>query len=394
MRIVHFVNRLDPSDGGTPAVVSRLAAAQASAGHDVCVASMVPACSETELARSYAPISSFARVTRIRFPVANSLDELTAASVAASLPERVGKPDFVHIHGLWRPLLLRAARYCEAARVPYAVAPHGMATRWAMSQKPARKRLALLLGWHRSLSRATFVHYLSEGERGESAALRISAPSVVIPNGVSLEEFQHSTGPDGVFSASLPARYVLFLGRLTPNKGLDLLVDSFARIAVDDTDVQLLIAGADFGYATVLKKLISAAGLSHRIRILGGVYGKDKVWLLRHALCLCHPTRHEIFSITLLEAMASSLPIITTSHANFAEIDTAGAGIVTDAESGSIADALASLLASRELRVQMGSAGLSLVRGRYEWRLISTCSINAYMSAVAAFESSAEKVKH
>jgi glycosyltransferase involved in cell wall biosynthesis len=386
MHIVHFVNRLDPSDGGTPAVVSRLAAAQASAGHDVCVASLVPECSETELARSYAPLSGFAKVTRISFPVVSSLDGLTAASVAASLPERLGKPDFVHIHGLWRPLLLRAARYCETARVPYAVAPHGMASRWAMSQKPLRKRIALRLGWRRVLGHASFLHYLNETERAESESLRVSVRTVVIPNGVSLKEFKPNVPTDKDFVARLPQRYILYLARLNYNKGTDLLLAAFARIAATHPDVHLIIAGTDFGYEACLRQLIAASGLSFRIQLLGGVYGDNKVHLLRNALCLCHPTRHETFSVTLLEAMASSLPIITTSHANFAEVATAGAGIISAATPDAIAIALDRVVENDALRAQMGTEGLRLASTRYDLSIVTASLTDAYLSAAGMLE--------
>jgi glycosyltransferase involved in cell wall biosynthesis len=384
MRIIHFINRIDPSDGGPPAVVARLVAAQAAAGHEVCLAALAPSCTEAELNDCYGGITSFDFVEKCYFKIGGLIERLSAISASKALHDRLGQADFVHLHGLWRPLLLRGAQYCNSLSVPYAVTPHGMLTRWAMAQKQLRKRIALNLGWHRALERAKFLHYLNETERTESAPLKIGAPTIVIPNGVSLREFEADQPANSDFIALLPRRYVLFLARLNYYKGLDLLIAAFARIAAAHPDVHLVIAGTDFGYEAQLKQSINASGLSLRIQLLGGVYGNNKLHLLRNALCLCHPTRHEVFSVTLLEAMASSLPIITTSQANFSEIAAAGAGIISAAKPNAIADALSRLVENDALRAQMGAQGLRLVASRYDWSVIATSLADAYLSAARA----------
>jgi glycosyltransferase involved in cell wall biosynthesis len=384
MRIIHFINRIDPSDGGPPAVVARLVAAQAAAGHEVCLAALAPSCTEAELNDCYGGITVFDFVEKCYFKIGGLIERLSAISASKALHDRLGQPDFVHLHGLWRPLLLRGAQYCNSLSVPYAVTPHGMLTRWAMAQKQLRKRIALNLGWHRALERAKFLHYLNETERTESAPLKIGAPTIVIPNGVSLREFEADQPANSDFVALLPRRYVLFLARLNYYKGLDLLIAAFARIAAAHPDVHLVIAGTDFGYEAPLKQLINASGLSLRIQLLGGVYGNNKLHLLRNALCLCHPTRHEVFSVTLLEAMASSLPIITTSQANFSEIAATGAGIISAAKPNAIADALSRLVENDALRAQMGAQGLRLVASRYDWSVIATSLTDAYLSAARA----------
>jgi glycosyltransferase involved in cell wall biosynthesis len=386
MRIVHFIHRIDPNDGGTPAVVVRLAAAQATAGHIVRLAAYAPTCTETELNNCYGGIESFAIVEKCYFKNGGLIERLCAVSASKSMRDRLGQPDFVHVHGLWRPLLLRAAQYCSSVNVPYAVTPHGMATRWAMSQKQGRKHAALALGWRRALQHASFLHYVNETERVESVPVRATAPVVVIPNGVSLKELNADQPANAEFVAQLPQRYVLFLARLNYYKGLDLLIPAFARIAPTYPDVNLVIAGTDFGYESSLRQLIATSGLSPRIQLLGGVYGNDKLHLLRHALCLCHPTRHEGFSVTLLEAMATSLPIITTSQANFPEIATVGAGIISMPNPNSIADALSRLLKNDALRAQMGAEGLRVVIDRYEWSIIAASLTCAYLSAARTLE--------
>lgn len=346
----------------------------------------MPECSEAELNDCYGRIEGFALVERCYFKTGGLIEKVSAVSASKSLHDRLGQPDFVHLHGLWSPLLLRIAQYCASVNVPYAVTAHGSATRWAMSQKPLRKRIALMLGWRRVLEHASFLHYLNETERAASEALRVSVRPVVIPNGVSLQEFKPNVPTDKDFVARLPQRYILYLARLNYNKGPDLLIAAFTRLAAAHPDVHLIIAGTDFGYEASLRQLITDSGLSLRIQLLGGVYGDDKVQLLRNALCLCHPTRHETFSLTLLEAMASSLPIVTTSQANFAEVATAGAGIISAATPEAIANALNRLVESDALRAQMGAEGLRLASRRYDLSNVAAALTDAYLSAARVLE--------
>jgi glycosyltransferase involved in cell wall biosynthesis len=384
MRIIHCVDRIDPTDGGPPAVAARLAAAQARVGHQVGIVSHTPRCDSAELDNSYGSIAEYASVAKVHFDEGTFFERLSATRAWQSLPSRIGRPDFVHLHGIWRPLLLRIAQYCHVMGIPYAVTPHGMLKSWAMSQKRIRKCLGLTLGWRQALAQARLLHFLNDAERAEAQPLRLQTPAVVIPNGVTVAEFNRGTTADPVFVAGLPQRYLLFLARLHYSKGLDLLIAAFERCARQHPDVHLVIAGPDFGYRARLEELIDASGLRQRIHLLGGVYGADKLQLLRGALCLCHPTRQEGFSMTLLEALASSVPVVTTPDAYFPEVALAGAGIVSTPDPTSLAQAISAVLGSETRRTRMSIAALRLVTSRYDWSIIANRMTEACLSATSA----------
>jgi glycosyltransferase involved in cell wall biosynthesis len=334
---------------------------------------------------NYGGIDKYQLVEKCFVRLDGFTETLTASAASRSLMERLRKPDFVHIHGMWRPLLLGVAHQCRSAQIPYGVTPHGMLTRWAMSQKSIRKRAALSWRWRSVLNHAAFIHYLNEHERDESEPASVSCLTVVLPNGVSLQEVAQSGPARGDVLARIPPRYILFLARLGYYKGLDLLVAAFAQIAEQLPDVHLAIAGPDFGYEETLRRLIVESGLSNRIHVLGGVYGPDKMHLLRGALCLCHPTRHEGFSMTLLEALAAAIPVVTTVNANFPEIAAFGAGVVTATSVAGIASGLMTVLLNNESRLQMGQMGLRLAKERYEWSVIAAALANSYTSTCAHY---------
>jgi len=378
MRLVHLVDRLDPSDGGPPAVAARLAAAQALAGHQVTIAAHRPRCGPEELAAAYARVGGYEQVRKVYFDEDSLVDRLGAAAAVRAFPAVFAGANFLHVHGVWRPLLLRAARYSVAAGVPYCVTPHGMLTEWAVSQKRVKKTLGLALGWSTVLDQAAFLHYLNDEERADARALRLTAPAVIQPNGVSMQEMAVAEAADHQFCAALPRKYILFLARLHQSKGPELLCEAFERIAARHPDVHLVFAGPDFGALARLRRDIARSQFLDRIHYLGGVYGANKLHLLRHAMCLGHATRQEGFSVTILEALMSGLPVITTRHAHFPSLATDGAGLIVENETKVIGEALDRLLSDAALRTRMGKAGQAMVREGYDWSVIGGRLASSY----------------
>jgi glycosyltransferase involved in cell wall biosynthesis len=382
MRIVHIVDRLDPSGGGAAAVAVRLAASHAIEGHHVTIAAHPTSCTLAEISEAYDRIPGFKAVHQHSFGGTSIFERFAAVTALRSMAKIIGHADFVHVHGIWRPLLLRAAQYCHNANVPYAITPHGMLNEWAMSQKRVKKTIAMRLGWRNALTRAAFLHFLSSDERDDVSTLGLATPAVILPNGISVSEMSSVTTVDRAFAAALPKRYVLFLARLQLSKGLDVLCAAFDRLAAIHSDLHLVIAGPDFGFGHQLRDLIGQSAHKARAHQLGGVYGANKLHLLRNALCLCHPTRHEAFSITILEALASALPVVTTAQSHFPELQDAGAGYITELVPEALCEAVNRLVLDSKLRARMGAAGQQLVAQHYDWSAIALAMTQSYNVAI------------
>src|SRR5690606_28191728 len=159
-------------------------------------------------------------------------------------------PDFVHIHGIWTPMLAATAHACFRRGIHYCIAPHGMLDPWCLSQKRLKKAVALALLWKRILNRAAFIHALNRDEAELMAPLGLAAPPELIPNGIFIEEFAIMPAP-GTFRAQRPELgadpYILFLSRLHYKKGLDLLAPAFAHLLERLPQARLVVAGPDDG---------------------------------------------------------------------------------------------------------------------------------------------------
>jgi glycosyltransferase involved in cell wall biosynthesis len=261
-----------------------------------------------------------------------------------------------------------------------------MLSTWSLNQKRLRKILAMKLIWHRLICDTTIIHALNHAEESELRA-RFPATAInVIPNGIFAEEFDDLPAP-GESTRLVPGicagrRFILFLARLHYMKGPDLLLNAFARIADKVPDLDLVIAGPDFGMKQGLTAQITKAGLLTRVHMPGAVYGREKLALLHDAECLCQPSRHEGFSITMLEALACGLPVITTTNANFDEIGAAGAGIIAGADAESLSTAVLRLTTNPQSRIDQSERGRNLVMRCYTWPAIEQRLRNVYTRAV------------
>jgi glycosyltransferase involved in cell wall biosynthesis len=203
----------------------------------------------------------------------------------------------------------------------------------------------------------------------------------IMPNGVALAPVDTLAHP----ASNAPV--VLFMARLHVMKGADTLLEAFAlalqrRMIGDDT--RLVLAGPDFGLLDALRRRAGALQVGHRVEFPGAVYGADKARLLRNATVFCQPSRHEGFSLSILEALAAGLPVLTTPEANFPEVQSRGCGLICPRDAPSLAAGLAALLGDPARRVAMGQAGRALVASDYTWSGVAQRSFALYAAAMEA----------
>ena len=204
LRILHVIGWLDFGDGGPPMVATRLAAAQARLGHDVSIAFYSSGRTiDQQTDRQLAALPNWDRIKVHRFPPCSRLERLLGKSAERQLEPLIAQADVIHLHNVWEGILLQAAAAARAAGKPYLIVVNGMLDPWALSQKAWKKRFALAVTHRRMLNRCNMLHLLNEDERSLIEPLRITAPSTIIPNGVTLEEID-PLPPRGQFLAGRP----------------------------------------------------------------------------------------------------------------------------------------------------------------------------------------------
>jgi glycosyltransferase involved in cell wall biosynthesis len=381
MRVLHVSESLDPAHGGTPAVPKAIAAAQAGSGHEVTILTRDEPDRAGAIRNSMASIPHADRVRIATVPRGGRFDALINRAARAWARDHGGGFDFAHLHSMWSPIPHGAARGLADAGVPYTLCPHGMLDDWSMARSRARKSLHLALVSRETLARAAFLHALSEHERDCTARFGFAPPIEIVGNGVQPGEYETLPDP-AAFRAAHPAiapgPFVVFLGRLHPGKGLELLTRAFARVAPDFPDSSLVLVGPDAGAKAGIVHAAAETGIAGRVVFTGPAYGRDKLAALAGAACYALPSEHEGFSVAVCEALACGTPVIISPECHFEEVARAGAGLVVPREESALAAALGRLLGDAGTARAMGRRGRELVFERYTWPVIAERLLGLY----------------
>jgi glycosyltransferase involved in cell wall biosynthesis len=176
------------------------------------------------------------------------------------------------------------------------------------------------------------------------------------------------TGGDAARGAQLAgaSRYVLALGTIEPRKNLPVLVDAFDRVADDDAEVVLVVAGPDGWDRDRFEAALGCARHADRVRRTGWVGGRDRADLLAGATVFAYPSIYEGFGFPPLEAMSAGVPVLAATAGALPEVLGDAAAFVDPSDVDGIASALARLLADDDERARLVGLGHEQV-GRYSW---------------------------
>jgi len=282
-----------------------------------------------------------------------------------------GRADLIHNHSLWMMPNVYSSWAAKGARVPLVVSPRGTLSRWAFQSGSAVKRLFWPLLQRPALEAAACFHATAESELEDIRRHGFRQPVAVIPNGIDIPDLPHDqTSHD---------RMMLFLGRLHPKKGLDLLLPAWQRVEDRFPDWRLVIAGPDAaGYRAKMESLAGELGLV-RVEFAGPLYGEQKWRAYRAADLFVLATHSDNFAVTVAEALAAGTPAVVSKGAPWVGLERHGAGWWVDIGVEPLAAALESALASpRELLAEMGRRGRAWVAAEFSWATIGRQMAGTY----------------
>jgi glycosyltransferase involved in cell wall biosynthesis len=312
--------------------------------------------------------SSFSPGVVSRFP-AGRLRWLLDSRLRRRLEAVIRQADIVHVHGLWREYSVLTSRICRQLGKPYLVSAHGMLQPWTLNDGGWKKRAYLSAVELPVLRGAVGLRALTAVETTDYRAIGLDNAVSVIPNGVAIPEGLSPRDFLDAFPHLLDRRLVLFLGRIHPKKGIDLLCRAWARLEKNLPDVQLVIAGPGEGNSiAALSRLIRELDIEGRVTLTGMLRGHLKWSALAASTIFVLPSHSEGFSVSILESLGSGLPALVSRNCHFPEITEEGCGWEIDAEEDQLAHALARALATEPLALaRMAGKGKQLVNARYTW---------------------------
>jgi glycosyltransferase involved in cell wall biosynthesis len=212
----------------------------------------------------------------------------------------------------------------------------------------------------------------------------------VVPHGVDHERFgpEEPTvpGPGKRATASddevlrqlgVVAPYVLFLGTLEPRKAVPDLVAAFDRVAADDKDLSLVLAGRPGWGTEAVERAISGARFGSRVVRIGYVPDQAVPALLRRAAAVAYPALEEGFGLPALEALACGAPLVTTTGTAMAEVAGGAAMLVAPGSVPELADALGDVLGAGQSVEERRRLGLE-VAAAHTWEVSAAGHLSVY----------------
>ena len=316
----------------------------------------------------------------------------------------LGKIDLVHTHTWYVSMAGFLAK--KLYNIPFVLTTHSLEPLRAWKAEQLGSGYALSSWMERTaILDADAIIAVSNGTRAD---IQRAYPEVdpakihVIYNGIDLQEYQHTDATDALqkYGVDPTKPYVLFVGRITRQKGVTHLVEAIRHLP-PDTQVVLCAGAPDTPeIATEMRNKVTGA-LKHNPHIVWiekMVTKPEAIQLYSHCAVFCCPSVYEPFGIINLEAMACRAPVVASAVGGILEVvveDETGLLVPFEPDplttfplrpdqfARDLAAGIAALLADSAKAKKMGEAGRRRVEEKFAWHAIAEQTIALYQQLLA-----------
>ena len=388
MKILQVSNFFKPSweTGGVTKVNYEISKNLAQRGHDVTVYTTDGFSSRLNVPKNKATNVDGIRVYyfyNLMHSLAKKMKITTPYYLPFVLRKEITNFDIIHIHEHRTFLAVIVHYYAIKYGIPYVLQSHGSVLPFL--QKQTLKRIFDVVFGFNVLKDATKVIALNESEAISYKEMHVDPSKIeIMPNGINLSDY--AKFPDkntfrDKYSISHQDMIILYVGRLHKNKGLDLLVKSFAHIVESINNVKLIIVGPDGGFQFELEELADKLNVKENILFTGFVNMDDKIAALTDADVFVTPS-FTGFPVSFLEACVFGLPIITTDEGDNLDWIHDRIGYVVQYDEDKLSNAILELLRDDMLRAHFGEESKKLIETNFSMENILNILDNVYAQCI------------
>ncbi|GHV57252.1 glycosyl transferase family 1 [Bacteroidia bacterium] len=353
MKILHYIPSLDFSSGGPATSIQTLSK---ELGKSV----------ELHIVTHFSEQMALVENAQIHY-LSNSLVQLRQIKKQWLQLLKAIQPDVVQVNCCWIPLCAFTQKWAQRAGYKVVLTPRGMLEPWILQRHYwTRKLPALWLYQKNAIKNADCIHATAESEKENILRLKYNNNIVVVPNGIEVKNI-------AIKSDWTKTKTILYLSRIHPKKGIELLIDTVERIKDVLSGYKFIIAGeGEADYIRSLQNRIQEKELQSFFDFVGGVYGDAKWDLYHQADVFILPTYSENFGNVVVEALACGTPVITTTGTPWQELETHRCGWWIDNGVSTIAKTLTEAVGlSEEDYRPMGIRGRELIMNNYSVEIVA-----------------------
>lgn len=287
-------------------------------------------------------------------------------------------PSIAHIHGVWSAPQYIGSVVSVRNHVPFVFSAHGMLEPWLWNNQgllnSAKKNIYWNLIASAALSKSAVIHAITPLERDNLFHLFPNSYMEIIPNAIEVKA-------DNLLPKFDRNKSILFLGRIEPKKGVDLLIRSFALASLtSDWTLDLVGPVWSEAYFNKLMDIVKDFKLESRVIFHGPMFGEDKANFINKSWVLVAPSHSEVIGLVNLEASVNRLPTITTHQTGLFDWEEGG-GYLIEPNVSSLLKALKDACSwTSSEQSDRGESSRILVKRRYSWDVVMPKWVNLYNS--------------
>jgi len=365
LRILQVSASIAPVDGGPATGMLAINARLNGLGHDACIYTTSAGWAGSLVSSAGASFThEGARI--VMYPQHFPRKLKTSYPLNHSLAGAIANADVVHIHGLYFHPGSAAARAARRSSVPYVIQPHGTLEPYQRKTSVLRKATFDLLWGAEDLRHASAFVLASDSEKLHAVDI-VGDRGRVIPLGADVGP--GTSAPTWWKPDFEGKRLVIFVGRISAKKRLDLLIAAWQKVHHQHPDSCLLIAGPDDKH--ILARLLADMPKVAResVHPLGMVLGSDKGELFIRASLFVLPSENENFGVSVAESLSAHVPVIVSKNVALAEeVAAAGAGwVLTQNDEVTLSATLEAALGCNDLSLAVKRSRAAALGQQFSW---------------------------
>jgi len=272
----------------------------------------------------------------------------------------------VHDHGIWNISNILSSIIAKYYQCYFVISTHGMLSRWALRHRPLRKKIALKLYQKKIFDLANGLLTTSSIEKNDVYEVVRHSNIYVIANGI---KFPDSMSLNTMNTSKSQNRSLLFLSRVHPVKGLDILIEAWSQL--QPSGWNLTIAGPDEdGYLFEVKMMVEKYGLNESVIFLGPISETQKPHLFSTSHMFILPSYSENFGLVVAEALSYGIPVITTLNTPWINLERDGCGWCVEANLNSLVNTLRHALSLDDSALSLMGVKARSLANSFAWSKI------------------------